>query len=283
MVNSIERITNIAYATADEIRQSSSEIKSGFIRFFSSEGAYVVSKIYSLNGFEKLTKVLLFDYYFLTLFPKIQTIFTDFKLTIESQKDMYYATMIFGVFALCIKKDDNGNAIGLQFPSILKREDGFDWSMFFLSIAAFFYSAQFLKKYSICEFAFYSNNIAPLGNFFCLNKVPVIQSLFDGHPSEFFVVLSSFVDLYRGIKKRTELSVSPQQDKYWTMEKWEAYFKIAASLGKILGIGLYRQCGGMVWLGIAGLVSSHGSLFKFFLAHHRHRILRLESPLPIKI
>lgn len=279
MVSGIERVQNVAFEAANCILQTTTEIKTGLLRFFSSDGAYVVSKIYSLNGFEKLTKVLLFDYYFLSLFPKIQAIFTDFKFTIESQKDMYYAMMVFGVFKLCIKRDEKGNVIGLQFPS-MSRRGGIDWSMLSLSIAAIFYSLQFLKKYSICEFAFYSNKIAPLGNFFCLNKVPVIQSLFDGRPSEFFVVLSSCVDLYRGIKKRVELSANPQNDKYWTMEKWEAYFKIAASMGKILGIGLYRQCSGMIWLGVAGLISSHASLFKFFLTHHRSRMERLESPAP---
>lgn len=273
----LERIKTISYQAVQTLVDTGHEIKCGILSFFSSDGAYVVSKIYSLTGFEKLTKVLLFDYEFLALLPKIKEIFTKCKLTIEGQKDLYYATMTFGVFALCIKRDKDGNAIGLKLPSM--KSQGIDWSMLSLSIAAICYTAQFLKKYTICEFAFYSKHIAPLGNYFSLNKIPVVQSLFDGRPSEFFIVVSSMVDLYRGIVKRIQLS-SEIQDKYWVMEKWETYFKIAASLGKIVGIALYRQCSGQLWLGIAALISSHASLFKFFLTHHRQRTERLEFPSP---
>lgn len=261
--------------------QTTSEIKHGFLTFFSSDGAYMLWKIYSMDGFEKWTKALLAQLEFIALFPAVNSIFAKCKATIESEKDLYYASLTFGVFALLVKKDDQGNAIGFQLPQ-LKAEDGggIDWSMLSLCIAAFLDTAQFCKKYDVLEFAFYSKTIGPLGGYCHLNKIPVVQSLFDGRPKEFFIVTSSIIDCTRALRRGWKLWNIPidQRSNFWTMEKWETLFQIGGSMGKIIGISCYRKYGGRTWLAIVGLIGTHSSLFKFMLSHHLKRLKRNEYP-----
>ena len=280
MINALSQFATAAWQVTCD---TASEIKSGLLTLLSDDGVYICWRIYSLDGFENWTKAMVSNLEFLALVPTTKRLFAKCKESFDQQKELYYATLTFGVFNLLVKRDVHGNAIGFQLPKLKEEEGGgTDWSMLSLCIAAIFDSLQFCRKYNVLELAYYSKVMGPLGAYCKINQIPVVQSLFDGKPKEFFIVLSSIIDGYRGFKKLAQLWNCPtaDRDRYWTMQKWEAFFQIGASFGKIVGLACYRRYAGHVWLAIVGLIGSHSSLYYFMLSHHRRRMARNEFPVP---
>lgn len=283
MIDALDRARAFTSAILETGLQTVDEIKSGFLVVFSADGSYMLWRMYSLDGFEKWTKVVIFNLEFLSLIPEISAIFKKFRITIDGQKDLNYASMTFLIFASLIEMDDQGNPVGFQLPRFSRKEGGgINWLTVWYCCAAVCDTAQFFKKYGIADYAWYSKYVSSLGVYCHLNQIPVVQSIFDEKPREFFLVLAGIVELYRGSNKGLELWNTPEEKRgsYWTLEKWEVILQVSSSLSKIIGIGLYRQYKGQLWLGAVGLIMCYTSLFKFMLSSHRRRLERNEFPAP---
>jgi len=214
------------------------------------------------------------------LIPAIKEVFSKYKDALEMQKDLYYASMLSESIVKVIKLDPEGSPCGLQLP---QNEDGdIDWFMLCLCISSIFDTAQFLKKYDVFSFSFYSNTMRPIGSYTKLDQVPVIQSFFDDRPKEFFVVASGFFDLYRSARNLRNLhQIQPaDRDRSWTFEKWDSILAIVANFGKIIGLSCYRRSAGQMWLAVVGLLGNHAGLFRMMLFHHVARVKRNTCPAP---
>jgi hypothetical protein len=287
MVNALNGIRQVTSDLCEiAVVETAREIKTGFLTIFSADGTYMLREIYSMDGFEKWTKALLSGLEFVVLFPAVKSIFAKFKDTIEWQKDLYYASLTFGVFEWCIERDDQGNAVGFQLPR-KPRANGegilSDCSSFALCIAAILETAQFFKKYKVMEFAFYTKHIEPLGQIPLagrnLNEIPVVQSLFDGKPKEFFTVVHAIFDFAIATMKTKELwNERAHRNNDWKMKKWIVLFEFVGSLGKIIGVACYRKFGGCYWLAFVGVIGTQAPLAKFVLSHHWKRLQRNELP-----
>lgn len=278
---SIENFSEVARQCTIKTGQ---EIKRAVLTIFSSDGMYMLCDIYSLDGFEKWNKALIADLEFISLIPRINGVFKDSLQTLGGLKDLYYATMIFRACEPFIEIDIHGKPIGLKLPK-LRAEDGggINFSLISLCIASVLDTAQFLNKCKLCKFAFYSKYIGPIGFYqfyFQLNDIPVLQSLFDGRPKEFFIVSASCFDLCLESKNLWKLIQIPESKRniFWSMQKWEALFKITASIGTIIGLSCYRKSMGQRWLIVTGLISYNAALFKFILTKYHKRIERFEFP-----
>lgn len=287
MVDVIQQLRHAASGLWEAGKETSREIKTGVLTAFSSDGAYMVRNFYSLDGFEKLTRVGLSYITFLSLNPAKKKIFAECRATIDAQKDLYHASMVFRSFAPFVKykKEDlhKRNPIGFQIPMIqLKRgaPETIDWYLLALCIASLLDVAQFFKKHQLIKtWGLYSKYIPPLGvrhmGPYQLNQIPVIQALFDERPKEIFVVIASGIDIWRN----WYVLKTPHNERGddWSMKKWEAILQIVSKAGTIVGLGLYRCYKGHPWLAVAGLIGSHAGVLKFMLSEHHKRLKRNDS------
>lgn len=281
VVNPLILARDIGVQATQGCMQTASEIKSGILTFFSPDGAYMLWRVYSLDGFEKWTKAVLSTLEILYLYPRVNAVFESCRETFDMQKDLYYGTLAFKSYVCLFKKDAAGNFIGFQLPRRKVSEGGgINWSLLSLCFVSLFDAAQSLKKYQVLEFAWYSRYICPLGQHFYLNQIPYIQSFFDERPKEFFIVAASFVDLYRDVKKGCLLWYVPNgnRDSLWTMRKWETLLNVSSSLGKIVGIGCYRVLRGEAWLIAVSVIGNNAPFIRFLIENHRKRIEREAHP-----
>lgn len=281
MVEIIDRAIQLSHTSWECLCSSIEEIKTGILTFFSADGTYILWRIYSLEGLERWNRAFLSNLEFLILFPKINAVFEKCRWTCEAQRDLYYTTLAFASLASFTKKNSDGKPIGVQLPHLSSREGGgLDWALLSLCISSAFEVAQFLKKYQVCEFAFYSKYVTPMGNYGYLNQIPVVQSLFDGKPKEFFIVTASLIGLYRTCIDAWQLWHVEQEkrDSEWTVRKWITLLNFVSRSGTALGISSYRKFGGQVWLAVLNVVCMHTPLFKFMLETHHNRKMRDEFP-----
>ncbi len=275
----IDRVGDFAAGICIKTVDATVVVRKGIL-VCAEEGSYILRDIYSLDGFEKLCKVLIADLEFLSLIPTIKTLFKAFLETIEAQKDLYFALMSAGAMAKFIEVR-NGRA-HFKFDY---RKSG-EWLKVFLALSCICDTAQFLRKYKVFSFESYSKftgRFASVTVFsFRLNEIPYVQSFFDNKPKEFFMMCASVLEIYEGSKKiKNDLNIPKEdRDKYWTMQMWESAFKVTGGLGKMIAIGCYRKYGSQPWLIVVGLITNNVSLFKFILEKYHLRLKRFESPTP---
>lgn len=264
--------------------KSGYELKQALCTIFSKEGCRLISYINEPDAYEKFTKAMISNLEFLSLIPAINGVFDKCIGTLNALKDLYYTTLTIVACACFIEKDADGKPVGFQLPRHRAADGGgINWSAFFWSLSAFFDTAQFLRKHQIYEFAAYFTYITPLGNYsvyFKLNEIPVVNTLFDGRPREFFIILASIADLVKDLKAGWKLTgiQHEERDKFWIMKKWETLLKVSASTGRIIGMTCYRYFPGARWLVVVGLISNNANIFKIILGKERSRQEHLAFP-----
>lgn len=238
-------------------------------------GSHVMYDIYSLNGFEKFTKAMIADLRMLELFPCIKGTFTHCLKTLEAQKDLYYATLVFGSMADFIKPDYDKDTQAFQgykfcMPTINGKENGpIDWVKVLYGIGNPFETCKFLQKYKILDFPLCSQLAAQFGSIklggdWKVEDIAVLNCWCD-KPKDFFVFFAALYTTY----------CCSTDKNFWNKgRRLENLAKLTGALGKMALVGgsnflLSRQ---YFWtLAVIDVATNNASLLGLILKCNRER------------
>ncbi len=239
----------------------------------------VMYDIYSLDGFEKWSKALIANLRFLSLLPQLRGVFDEFLKTLESQKDLYYATMSINSLKEFIgeTKVAGKTHYHFKFPTReikvgRNKVEVVDSVKLLLAIGNFFETGKFLQKYKVYAFPLCSqvaNRLASVkvfsygGKTYTLDTVPVLQTLTD-KPKDFFIVLSSIIEIWR-CKDKPLLDI-------------ENMCKLVGSTGKIVLITFGRISNKAIWFSVVDVVTQDVSLIAFIYKKHKDRERNFNRP-----
>jgi|GEM_PF-5157877 len=257
MVYITERVRNAFDNFYTGCTGASERLKRGVLAI-GQEGSRILYDIYSLDGFEKWSKVLIADLKMASLIPKLNGIFAECLKTLEAQKDLYYATQIINSMRSFI------DPTGKNF-----RCPGF--SKVLIAIGSVFETGSFLQKYKVMSFPACSAFAQELGSMrmslfgrpdIRFDNIPVFNSFCD-KPKDFFIFWASFWDVKTWVIERVYSEEASSS--------WESYFKLAGNMGKMLLIGGSRWLGAGWPLAIVDVATQNASLIAFIIKRHVDR------------
>ena len=266
MVNLIERVASTCCRGLSDAGVS---IKKGCL-FVVGEAGPTMSDIYSMEGFEKLSKALIADLKFVSLFPCIKGVFAECLATLEAQKDLYYANLFISSMTEFIKIDPTSGAKSFQLPKT--REEEIDFVKILYAIGNFCEAGKFLQKYKIYSFALctqFANRLGSMqvftlyGQSWTVGDIPVLNCVCD-KPKDVFIFIASGFEVWRCKEKN--------------LLDWENAFKLAGSTGKILLIFFGRHYNKKVWFVVLDFVTQNASLFGFIVKRYKERQKRFNHP-----
>lgn len=256
------------------------------------EGSHAIYEIYSLEGFEKWSKAIISDLRLLSLIPSINGVFDSCLKTLEAQKDLCYATLVFASTAEFVGeiRDDAGEFVGykLKIPTIKEKkadgtvEENTDWVKVLYGIGNFFETGKFLQKYKIYDFPIFSQAANQFGAFklfkwdgqdVTLGDIPVLNCCFD-KPKDFFVF---FAAAYTVRKTWNKLGKSD----FFSAENIENLAKLIGNIGKMTLISSADKMARrkyLVSLAVLSVITDNASLIGLFLKRRKERESRLRDP-----
>lgn len=256
-------------------------VKKGVI-WVGEEGSRAMHEVYSLEGFEKASKA---GIAWLRT-PVIYGVFKTCLRTLEAQRDLVYATLVFGSTVDFIKTDFIKDAktgkkrtvYSFQLPKDPNDPDGkkLDWVKLFYGIGNFFETAKFLQIYGVLSFprcSHLANQVGSIklfnlrGETWTFDDVPGLNC-WTNKPKDFFVLLAA---MHTGFKCLTA-------PKILTTENM---LKLTASIGKIVLVtgAEYMLDKKLFWtLSAFDVVTNNASLILFFMKRHNERAKRLNDP-----
>jgi hypothetical protein len=285
MVNFINRMGNALDSACMGVIHAGATVTKGVIRgviTIGEVGSNFMYDIYSLNGFEKFTKAMIANLRMLEMIPSIKGTFELCLKTLEAQKDLYYATLVFGSTADFIKPvydktTKEFKCYKFAIPTVNGEDDGpWDWSKLLYGIGNPFETVKFLQKYKILEFPFCSRLATQFGSIklFTLNNqnwsvddIPVLNCWCD-KPKDFFVFWASVWSAKRCWTDKN----------FWSVEN---LVKLTSNIGKIVLISgsnflISRK---YVWTLVAIDVATNDlSLLSLILKCNRERDERFKNP-----
>ena len=233
--------------------------------------------IYSLEGFEKLTKSLIANLKLLSLIPCIKGIFDTCIDSLEAQKDLYYATMSIGCTAEFFGKDDAGN---WRFK--LPKKDLIENAIKILYlIGNYCETAKFFQRYKVFSFSTCTQLSNTFGNYSVFNwrldDIPVIQTLFN-KPKDFFIFTSSLLECIKcccidGLLAAPAKGTTPAKET-----NWEGLIKVTSSFGKMVLIASGRNYNQFLWFAIADVITQLASLISLVYKRAVERERRFDNP-----
>ena len=204
------------------------------------EVCYWMHDLFSMEGFEKGCKLEVAVMRALQNFEKFKGVFKKAIETIEFQKDLLYATKSFtAVPEFYVKYRTEGlpalPTTAREFSTFLSHP-----SKLLLTISSVCDTAQFMKRFEICQFTWLietANSFGTLtvfGNAINLTEIPIVNRLFIA-PKEFFIFVESGVSI---IKIIIELCYLPGEfwrgPREWSDVTYEKLAKLANCIGKMV-------------------------------------------------
>lgn len=223
---------------------------------------YILSDLYSIDGFTNLAKVIIADIHLVSLIPAIGGLFDGMLKTIEAQKDLLYATAIFRSWGTLVGVKDS-------WTEILKK-DKLSYSMkVLLAVGDIFETGGFLKKYAHFQFPRFSQAAESIGSVKIFSSrwddLPVLQVLCT-KPKDFFVFIACTLDLALWALKLK----SDDEEQNKEAHKLEYYLKVTTSIGKMILIGSGRGTSA-VFLSIVDFITQNVAIFRFIYVKHVER------------
>lgn len=230
--------------------------------------------VYSLEGFEKWSKAFIADLRILNLF---NVNIKNCLKTVEAQKDLIYATLIFGSTVEFFKpgKDKDGKKVyGFQLPR--EKDGNVDVVKFLYGIGNIFETLKFTQEYGLLSFPRCSQLANQLGstklfNFrgstWTLGDIPVANCWLD-KPKDFFVFTAAFYNTGRCLTVPV----------FFTIEN---ILKLTGSIGKMTLITLAPYMLREKYytaLSIVDFVTNNASLLAFLIKRNNDREKRLQDP-----
>jgi hypothetical protein len=238
--------------------------------------------VYSLQGFEKWSKAAIADMRAIQLIPGCQGIFNSTLKTIEAQKDLIYATLVFESTADFIKvtktvdEETGEETTSYSFTLPRERNGNIEWVKVLYGIGNPFDTLGFLHKYKVISFPFLSKVATQVGETkvftlrgeaWTFGDIPVLNRLVD-KPKDFFVCIASGYTAYRCLTSQN----------FWDIAN---LIKLTGSIGKIILITSAEymiQRKYFVALAVVDVVTQNASLIGLLMKRSKEREDRFNDP-----
>lgn len=274
---SISHVENVAIHYNAHVG-SKEKIKEGFLRV-GERVSYVMRHLYSLDGFEKLTKFVIVFLKSTARLLGMGVVFENALKTLDPLKDLYYATMVFNSAADFVKitKVEGKNKFHFQVPTIKtknnegKIEEGVDWVKVLLAIGNCFETGKFLQKYQVYSFDTCTQIANQLGNVklfnfrgrtYSVQETPILCTICD-KPKDLFVFLASIIEVKRCLEKPFDLA---------------NILKITGSIGKMVLITFGPFYSKAIWFNLADFITQFASLASFIKKVDKEKEVRFQRP-----
>ncbi len=233
-----------------------------------------MSKLYSRDGFEKISKVLIANLRAVALFLGKDNIFKDCIGTLSKYTDLIYGTLILN--ADFIHKDKK-NVYHVQLPKrgVMKNKEWTyktDWSRTFYGIGSFFGFGKFLQDNQLSSFsrcAKLANRFGSIrvfnfsGQPWIFNNIPILSKLWNS-PKDFFVFLGSIFSLPETVEEMHRDYKKSKKIEFINLTK------LINAIGKIILISAsaYMKRGGIL-LTTIDVITQNASLINLILKNRK--------------
>ena len=274
MTDFIGRLGSIVDSICMVMIDAGATIQKGLLKV-GEEGSRAMYEVYSLQGFEKWSKAAITNMRALSLIPSCRGVFDQCIKTMEAQKDLIYATLVFESATDFITVDVDGETgekrYNFQIPR--ERNGNIDIVKILYGIVNPLDTLHFLQKYQLVSFPLASKVAARVGSipvFFLektvLNDIPVVNSLFN-KPKEFFVFVASGYTVYKCLQEPHFTDVNN-------------LLKLASNIGKIILISSadYLIKKNLVAFTVIDVVTQNAGLISLLLKRSQEREKRFNNP-----
>lgn len=281
MINLTDRLGYAVDSACMGFIDAGVKVKSGLLVV--GEGAsQAMYEIYSLQGFEKWSKAAIANMRAVNLIPCCRGVFDQAIKTVEAQKDLIYATLVFESTADFIKvtkvEDEDTGETYTKYSFQLPREKNgnIEWVKLLYGIGNPFDTLCFLQKYQVVSFPFFSKVATQVGStkLFSLHgeawtfgDIPVLKCLVN-KPKDFFVCVASAYTAYRCLNN----------SNFWDIAN---LIKLTGSFGKIVLItsaDYMIQKKYFIALTVIDVVTQNASLIGLLMKRSKEREDRFNDP-----
>lgn len=262
------------------------------ISYFKDEASFALNDIYSIEGFEKLSKAMVANLRatslifacFISDSEAWRKAFHNTLLAFDLHKDLCYATLVFASTADFITTVENAETGKIEY----KLQPPKDVVKLLYGVGNFFETGKFLQRCELLNFPLCSRIASQLGSIqlFTLNgqiwkfgNIPVLNSWCD-RPKDFFVFNAAAYTTYKCWKNPT----------FYT---WENILKLISSIGKMALVASadfllsnhskvkHRNQFNkyILILTVMDVVTNNSALIGKFLKGSRERLERFNNPL----
>lgn len=234
-------------------------------------------KVYSLQGFEKLTKATQASLQLLSRLPAIGAIFNEMLKTIEDQRAVVYASSVLEIINQFTFEDKETHTLRLGWE---KKGGRLDKAIPILyAMGSFCELGKYLQRYEGLKFETCVEWANKFGNFEIYGwkpaTLPVLESL-TYSPKNFFIFCSSFLEVIVWLRPACYDLMGkvydPTDSKMdtWAKQREEitstmTLLRLTCSIGKMVLTSCGKFHGSQLWFAIANLVTQDASLFSFFI------------------
>lgn len=220
-------------------------------------------RIYSLTGFEKISKALIADIEFLEYFTQVGETFKSVNKALNHQKDLIYGTNFIDSIANCLR---------LQNGRIVFVRQTITRSLY--AIGSFFEAGKLAQKYGMCKLEVFSGIANQLGSYEVFGYKPFTYRPFASfceRPKDFFILCACINDLgdhlLQFIKART-------YDNRVRVLSVDNLLRTGGNIGKLLLIWCGSTQFQAPWYKVAALITQNISLVSFLLKEVKAAILK---------
>jgi len=247
-------------------------IKRGFLA--GTEGSSrAMYEIYSLQGFEKGSKAAIANMRLLSYLPGCKGIFNKCIATVEAQKDLIYATMVFDSTADFFKWDRNANAYVLRYRD---SQGHIDWVKILYEAGNICETMSFLQRFELVSFPTISKFATQVGSTklfslngedYVYNDILLLNSTVN-RPKELLIFIASLITAHKCFK----------EPMFWSIAN---LLKLTCNIGKIVLIPFgdyWFKNKVMIPLTFFDVITQNASLLSYWLKCHTDREDRFNNP-----
>ncbi|MFI0434197.1 MAG: hypothetical protein ACH350_00530 [Parachlamydiaceae bacterium] len=277
MANLLGGIGGSLHTVSMNFASSGVQVKKGVLAL--GEGvSRVLHDVYSMQGFEKTGKTVIANMRLASLIiPQCGGVFSDCIKTLEAQKELIYATLVFDSTLDFIKVTQEANGkktYRFQLPKDSKGK--IDIQKLLYGIANPLDTLYFLKKYQVYSFPFISKIGAQLGavKLFTLggetwkfSHIPVLNSL-TKKPKELFVFIASVLAVHKSLEHPKFREV-------------EYLLKLTGNIGKIVLISSAEYMAKnhfFIGLSLVDVITQNSGLIAYMMKRSQERESRFNHP-----
>lgn len=256
--------------SATTLVKAASTVQKGVLRAAEEAGG-IMARLYSVEGFTRISKATIANMEMLALFSRFQGVFNESLKTFRPLKELYYGTVAFDT-AKDFVKEEISTAGSKRYKLGLPRDKqgAINWEGLLMSGAGIFLFAEFLKKCDVYSFPVMTALAARVGSvsIYSSSAIPVvgpalsiIVQLAIDRSKDCCVFLACTYALYKIARSKK-------------IATWDNFFKASTSIGKMVLIasaGPLKQRGLGVVVTVVDCVTSNLGLIGFIYKKYQPR------------
>lgn len=284
----VDFINRIGHYTHDAYEVCVKKVKGVLVT--GTEGGQILHDIYSMEGILNLSKFAIANLRWIEVVFSVKDVFTQALSSLETLKDLHYATFSFIMLPEFITKTPDGH-YKFTLPTFRNPlgEYELDLVKILFAIGSPCELGGFLKKNNVFKFEFCTHIANRMGS--CkvfswfgidrpLDKIPTLDFLCI-NPRSFFFFWASVGDCARWLRfiilpigKTTEERTMCRSKQFELL----TLLRVVASFGRAVALYGGRYYGSKVWFVTIQLAAQYATLEKFILNRQREREERFYHP-----